>query len=84
MSKPAEAGDIEVGNVVVACEKASAMKPDVAEVTSITDEIVTLACFGTGSASPKAAKFMRYTLMAQMFSWASCHATRQLHDGHGK
>ena len=57
MSKPAEAGDIEVGNVVVAREDASATKLDVAEVTSITDETVTLACFGTRSASPKAAKF---------------------------
>ena len=50
-------GDIEVGDLVLARDSSTSRELDLAEVSSITDDCVTLACYGTRSASLAKAKF---------------------------
>ena len=49
--------DIEVGELVLARDDSKSTKLDLAKVISITDETVTIACYGTRGKNPKTAKF---------------------------
>ena len=49
--------DIEVGELVLARDDPKATKLDLAKVISMTDETVTIACYGTRGKNPTTAKF---------------------------
>jgi len=54
---PSGMADIEVGDIVAARDTPTAPKVDIAEVTAMTDELVTLDCYGTRNGEPGKAKF---------------------------
>ena len=49
--------DIELGDLVFVRDEATSTKIDLAKVTNITDESLTLACYGTRGKTPAVAKF---------------------------
>ena len=54
---PSGMSDIEVGDIVAARDTPTSPKVDIAEVTAVTDEAITLSCFGTRNGTPGKAKF---------------------------
>ena len=65
---PHASGDIEVGSIVTVRDEPTSTKLDLARITSITDETVTVSCFGTRGTSLKSSKFHEvYTLGDKVF-----------------
>jgi len=65
---PHASGDIEVGSIVAVQDEPTSTKLDIARVTSITDETVTVACYGTRSKVLRKAKLYEvYTEGSDVF-----------------